>query len=88
MGHHEEGGGVEALDEEAALVVERRVGRAADRGHPLGVEPVAGRPEQATGRRGVVIALEKPEKTPILPIPLDMPGIDDAGDSPDVDPTA
>ena len=88
MRHHEERGRVEALDEETALVIERGIGWTTDRGHPLGVEPVPGGSEQPPSRRGVVVALEKTEKPTVLSVALDMPGVDDAGDPPDIDPAA
>ena len=86
MRHHEEGRGVEPLDEQAALVIERGVHRPADRRHALGMKPILRRIEEAAGRLGIVVALEEAEEAPLLLVAVDVAGVHDRRDPADVHP--
>ena len=84
MGHHEEGGRFKALDEQTALVVERGIGRPANRRHALTMQPVLGRIKQAPRRLGIVVALEEAKEAPLLLVALDVAGIHDRRDPPHI----
>ena len=82
--HHEKGSRVETLDQKAAFVVERRVRRAADARHALGMEPVLGGVEEGLGRHRIVVTFEKTEEAALLVVPLDVAGIHDGRNPPHV----
>ena len=80
VGHHEGGGGVEAVDQQAHLVVQRRIGRPAKAVDALIGKPLPHGVQQAVGHLLIVDALEEAEETAALPVTLVVTPIQDGGD--------
>ena len=81
MRHHKEGGRFKALDEQAALIIERWIGRPANGLHALCMQPVFGGIEQSLGCIGVVFALKKTKKASLFVVSLDMACVHDRRDA-------
>ncbi len=75
MAHHHEGRAVEAVDQEAGLVIDRQAERAGDPSHALLGEPCLGGTCQGGEDRRVVLGLDEAEMTGRVLIALQVPAV-------------
>ena len=73
VGHHEGRRGVEAVDQQAHLVVQRRIGRPAEAVDALIGKPLPHGVQQAVGHLLIVDALEEAEEAAALVVALVVP---------------
>lgn len=83
IGHHEHGGGIEPVDEEAAFVVGGGVHGAEQVVHSFLAGPLADGMEEGFGDCGILGAFEEAEEGGVVPLVFEVVLVDDAGDSSD-----
>ena len=83
VGHHDDRPGVEAFEEERALVVHGHVDRAAEPVHAPGRDPGRRRVDEGPGRLRIVEALVEPEEARPVLVRLVMVPVDDGRDAAD-----
>ena len=80
--HHDHRRVVESIDEEADVVVDAHVHRAAHDLHAAGLEKTGRRTKQRRGHCVVLHAFEETEETGLVPVSGVVVAVDDAGDPP------
>jgi hypothetical protein len=83
VAHHHRGGPVETLDQEAALIVDRRAERAGDPPHAALAQPGLGRTQQGRKHVRLVDGVEEPKVAGGVVVPLEVAAIDLSTDPPD-----
>ena len=70
MAHHNHWGRVVTVHKKPALLVYRKIERAADSQHALVTQPAFSRTQQFVKRPHLILGLEEPEKSDGIPVPL------------------
>ena len=72
MAHHHRRRGVEPVDQQPALVVDRKRERAGGTAHAAGLQPGLGRPDQCREHLGIVLGLDEAELAGGVVVALEM----------------